>query len=93
VARYGGEEFAVIAAETDKAGALELAERLRCRIEETEFQDAGNLPAGRMTVSIGVASFPTDAQDKASLIERADQALYRSKESGRNCVVAWQDEG
>ena len=89
VARYGGEEFAVIAVETDRQGAIGLAERLRSRVEATEFQKAEVMPLGRLTVSIGVASFPTDAQDKSGLIDKADHALYQAKASGRNCVIAW----
>ena len=89
VARYGGEEFAFIAVETDRQGAIGLAERLWSRVEATEFQKAEVMPLGRLTISIGVASFPTDAQDKSGLIDKADHALYQAKASGRNCVVAW----
>lgn len=89
VARYGGEEFAVITPETPKQGAVELAERLRERIEAAEFQKAEVMPGGRFTISIGVASFPEDASNKSELIERADQALYTAKSKGRNQVVAY----
>ena len=89
VARYGGEEFAIIAPETPKTGAMELAERVRVRVEEADFQKADVMPGGRFTVSLGVASFPEDASNKSELIERADQALYQAKTGGRNRAVAW----
>ena len=93
VARYGGEEFAVIAIQTDKERALNLAERLRKAIEESEFEtDLGSSELG-LTVSIGVASYPSDAGEKEELIDRADQALYRAKEMGKNKVCPFGKEG
>ena len=89
-ARYGGEEFAIITPETPKTGAVEMAERLRRRVEEADFQKAEVMPGGKFTISIGVASFPEDASTKAELIERADQALYLAKAGGRNRVEAWK---
>jgi diguanylate cyclase (GGDEF)-like protein len=90
VARYGGEEFAVIAPQTPRAGAVELAERLRANTEAADFQKAEVMPSGKFTISIGVASYPEDASSKSQLIERADQALYVAKTGGRNRVAAWQ---
>lgn len=80
-ARYGGEEFAVILNETDLPGAMEVAERIRKRVESTEF------PERRITVSIGVAEFPRDAADANALVAVADEALYVAKNAGRNQVV------
>jgi diguanylate cyclase (GGDEF)-like protein len=80
-ARYGGEEFAVILSDTDLSGAMEVAERIRKRVETTEF------PARPITVSIGVAEFPKDAADANALVEIADEALYIAKDAGRNQVV------
>ena len=80
-ARYGGEEFGVILHDTDLPGAMEVAERIRKRVEATEF------PSRRITVSIGVAEFPRDAADVNALVAVADEALYVAKESGRNQVV------
>ena len=86
VARYGGEEFAVALPETDRAGALVIAERIRAAIERVDqLTDSGPV---RVTVSIGVATFPDDARDKASLVECADKSLYAAKHGGRNRVVA-----
>ncbi len=93
VARYGGEEFAVIAVQTDERGAISLAERLRKAIEGSEFDtDLGSSDLG-LTVSIGVASYPSDAGRKEELIHRADQALYRAKEMGKNKVCPFGKGG
>ena len=79
-ARYGGEEFAVIAPETDKAGAMGLGERLRRAVERGEWMNR------QITVSIGVATLGF-GQSIPALIEEADRALYTAKERGRNQVV------
>jgi diguanylate cyclase (GGDEF)-like protein len=86
VARYGGEEFLVILPATDKNGAFIAAEKIRKNIEQTKFENASNQPLGKVTVSIGVATYPTDAQDYIKLIEAADQFLYKAKTSGKNKV-------
>ena len=91
VARYGGEEFTVISPQVGQQGAVELAERLRERVERTQFEKEDVMPLGRLTVSIGLAVFPDDAESKTELIEHADRALYRAKERGRNCVVTWTE--
>jgi diguanylate cyclase (GGDEF)-like protein len=86
-ARYGGEEFAVILPDTDIEAALAVAERLRTAIEAREFP--GQAEPLHVTVSIGVAQYdPCRDGDKSALIERADKALYKAKESGRNRVIA-----
>jgi diguanylate cyclase (GGDEF)-like protein len=88
-ARYGGEEFAVVLESTDLDGALHLAERIREDVAKLEIQsDKGPL---KVTMSIGVASFPDDSREQPVLIERADLALYHAKQSGRNRVVAYRD--
>lgn len=79
-ARYGGEEFAVILPDTDKSGAMDLAERLRRAVERAEWMNR------KITISIGVASM-TPGQTVPALIEEADRALYTAKERGRNRVV------
>ena len=84
VARYGGEEFTVILPETTKEVAAIAAERVRNAIAETI------LPTGdRLTISVGVASYPADAESKEQLICRADQALYRAKKRGKNRTCIW----
>jgi len=85
VARYGGEEFALVLEETDAAGALKLAERIRLDAAAQSFTADGG-PAS-VTLSLGIACFPDDAQDKADIIARADQCLYAAKHAGRNRAV------
>lgn len=84
--RYGGEEFAVLCPETPAEGALILAERIRKEVEKTAFEHGEGQPGGRVTVSIGVATFPDHANQAKALLEAADQALYASKKAGRNRV-------
>jgi len=84
-ARYGGEEFAIILPETDIKQAKEIAENLRKRIEAHEYPaKEGKL---KVTISLGVSTYPAHAAEKELLIKAADQALYKAKESGRNRVV------
>jgi diguanylate cyclase (GGDEF)-like protein len=85
VARYGGEEFALILPETASVGALATAERIR----ETIAANPIRLPSGQtvnLTVSIGVASYPEDAESVETLIDATDHAMYTAKSSGRNRV-------
>ncbi len=86
VARYGGEEFAVVMPETDAAGAVVIAERIRDRVSRWVLET----PQGplRVTLSLGAATFPDDAQAKAQLVERADACLYHAKHHGRNQTVS-----
>lgn len=86
-ARYGGEEFVVILPETEKDGAAVRAERLRAAVEAYPFPGREMHPSGRITVSIGVASYPEHAVSRQGLIEAADQALFRAKREGRNRVM------
>jgi diguanylate cyclase (GGDEF)-like protein len=85
-ARLGGEELAILLPETDASGARTVAERVRERMEGTPHRS----PAGkafRVTTSIGVGSLGTGAHDAESLLQSADEALYRAKSGGRNRVV------
>lgn len=86
VARYGGEEFMIILHGVDKEGAYTIAERVRSRVAETKFEGGENQPLGKVTISLGVATFPDDAENGDDLIHAADQALYRAKRGGRNNV-------
>ena len=89
VARYGGEEFAIVLEGTDRAGALQLAERIRQEVAQQSF--ASPQGAFQVTLSIGVACYPDDARDKAEIISRADQSLYAAKHGGRNRTVCYAD--
>ena len=85
--RYGGEEFVVIMPETDVAVAAMVAERLRRKIAAEPFaiqREARTIP---VTISIGLAALRSGADNGASILKRADEALYRAKRDGRNRVV------
>jgi diguanylate cyclase (GGDEF)-like protein len=83
LARYGGEEFSVILPETNREGAKMVAERIRKTVAESPFSTPEGQPV-HLSVSIGIASFPLDANTRSSLINAADQALFTAKGSGRN---------
>jgi two-component system cell cycle response regulator len=85
-ARFGGEEFVILLPDTDLEGAVVFAERLRKRVEEHDFAESGD-PL-RITVSIGVAaaSAKGEVTEPESLTAKADEALYRAKNDGRNRV-------
>jgi diguanylate cyclase (GGDEF)-like protein len=84
-ARWGGEEFVALLLDSDRAAGLHAAEKLRATVEASEI-DAGLEAPVRITISVGVACFPQDGADERGLFERADAALYRAKEGGRNRV-------
>lgn len=89
VARYGGEEFAVICPEKSNDETIIPAERIRKAVESFDFRVEGkSVP---ITISLGVAEFPTDAVEKKDLIECADIALYSSKQNGRNRFTRYSD--
>lgn len=84
-ARYGGEEFCVVFPEIGTEKAFIAAERVRKAIESAKYDWKGQTLT--VTTSIGVASFPQDAEEEAELVKKADGALYIAKESGRNRTV------
>jgi len=84
VCRYGGEEFAVILPQADKKEAILIAERLRMDIEKHSFVREDILPDKKLTVSLGISSFPEDGLLPAELITAADKFLYFAKNKGRN---------
>ncbi len=86
VARYGGEEFSIILPETDAAGAFVVAEKIREAVAEHPFKDIEDAPARQVTISVGLATFPTHAKDKETLLRLADDALYQAKSGGKNKV-------
>lgn len=87
LARYGGEEFMLILPGTDKKSAKIVAEKLRKLVEQFSFPLEKKLPEGKVTMSVGVASFPEDTQDEEQLIRSTDKALYKAKNTGRNRTV------
>ena len=89
ISRYGGEEFAVILPETNIEGTFYLAERIRKAIKNFEFTSLSSDETIKLTVSCGVASFPDSAKDKEKLIKKADDALYKAKNEGKDktCLI------
>ena len=85
LARYGGEEFGALLPETSKAIAGQVAERMRLAVENQLNAD-GRWPQ-KITISIGVATYPDDGKTSEQVLEAADQALYLAKHQGRNRVV------
>jgi len=87
VARYGGEEFAVLLVDIKRAEAEKIAERIRKRIEQKQF--VLRRQVSQVCISGGLSFFPKDGKLKESLIQRADQALYKAKDEGKNriCIL------
>jgi len=91
--RFGGEEFSAFLLDADLAQGLVAAERIRTVIQDKEFsviRKDNPLETHRVTISIGVAAFPSDSSDPIELVEMADSALYRAKREGRNRVRAYR---
>jgi diguanylate cyclase (GGDEF)-like protein len=90
VARFGGEEFIVLLPKTTTEGGRAAADKLRQCVAAEVFSGAErSQPGGRLTLSLGVAEYPRDSKDIYELLDLADQALYRAKQSGRNATIAW----
>jgi len=89
-ARYGGEEFVVILTSTSQKEACRIAERIRKNIQKYSF--TFNNESIKVTVSIGVSTYPEIAKTKDELFTTADKALYKAKENGRNLVILWKNE-
>ena len=86
VARYGGEEFAIVMPETDERGAMVIAERIRERVQQEHFQSEKG--PFKVTISLGISTFPLEAGEKQALIDRADECLYYAKRNGRNRAIS-----
>ena len=91
VFRYGGEEFAVALPETDKPGTITVARRIRESMSKTRFLDSRIMPTQHLTISIGVCTFPVDAQNFREVIENADKHLYSAKRLGRDRICFSSD--
>ena len=94
-ARYGGEEFALILPYTDPDDAIILAERILAAIRAHSFTVNKTTLDFKLTISLGLASYPDHAASMTELFERADQALYKAKEQGKDCWTIFQpsDDG
>lgn len=93
VARFGGEEFILLLPKTDRQGSLAVARKL-CRCFEAEYFSGmeESQPQKKLTVSIGAATFPADSTDIYTLLNYADEALYKAKRDGRNRAISWTRE-
>jgi len=90
MARFGGDEFIVLLPETSNKGALEMAERIRKAIEVSRFDvRSGDT---NITVSLGIASYPEDGGNLDVILDKADKAMYRAKQRGRNRVIAYAED-
>ncbi len=87
VARYGGEEFVIILPETNKKGGFARAKRVLDDVRNFPFQNRESQPNGKLTVSIGISEYPSDASDWEFLIKKADDALYKAKNNGRDQIA------
>lgn len=88
--RYGGEEFSIILTETDKEQAKFAAERIRHAVESKYIRVYDE--DLRVTVSIGISTYPSDGREMGVLIDNADSALYRAKQTGRNKVCIFGED-
>ncbi len=89
VSRYGGEEFAVLLPDTMEEQAMKVAERIRKMVGETAFMGEENQPGGKLTVSVGVSSFPKMAKSRVELLKSADDALYKAKFMNKDRVETY----
>ena len=90
VGRYGGEEFSIVLPETTKEAALVVGERLRKAVEKADISAYDeNI---KLTISMGITTFPDDTNELSQLIDRADQMLYKAKEAGRNRVMVYENK-
>ncbi|HSI88968.1 MAG TPA: GGDEF domain-containing protein [Pyrinomonadaceae bacterium] len=92
--RFGGEEFSACLLDADLPQAFVAAERIRTTIENRKFtvvRHGRPDQTHRVTISVGISSFPHDSTDPIELVEMADSALYRAKREGRNRVCAYRD--
>lgn len=86
VCRYGGEEFTIILPSTNKERAKTVAQDIRARVEAHPFPNRIDQPAGMVTISLGISECPADGKSSVEIIKRADEALYRAKQAGRNRI-------
>ena len=87
-ARYGGDEFAIVLPKTNESGSLFLTEKIVNKIESSKILNSSKI---NITVSVGISSYPKNAMTPGGLIEKADIALYESKNRGRNQVAHFND--
>lgn len=89
LARYGGDEFAFIAPETDTRNALSIANRVKEEVESKGFFQDKSKKKNILTISAGIAGYPEEADTREELIAKADKALYRAKDMGKNSIYLY----
>ena len=92
LARYGGEEFLVVMEDTSLDNAKNAMERVRQAVERADFNYQDKPLDLKVTISIGISGFPKSGSEDVDLIERADRALLKAKENGRNRVVIYEEK-
>lgn len=92
LAKYGGDEFVVILPNSDKIGAFLGAERIREMVENETFIGGGSQPMGKVTLSLGIASYPEHGSTTKEILEKADKAMYFAKQTGRNKTVIYSQD-
>jgi len=92
LAKYGGDEFVVILPNSDRVGAFLAADRLREIVEIEPFDGRQYQPTGKLTLSLGISSFPEHGEEEEEILNKADKALYFSKSSGRNKTVIYNSD-
>jgi diguanylate cyclase (GGDEF)-like protein len=90
--RYGGDEFIVLLSRSDSVGAYLAADRLREVVEKEAFTGRENQPLGKITLSMGVASYPDHGATIDELLDNADRALYTAKRTGRNRAIIYENK-
>lgn len=90
IARFGGEEFVILLLDNGPAEGFATAVKLQQAVAAQPFPFEENQPSGQLTISVGVSFYPHDSRDGRKLIQYADEALYRSKELGRNRVTRYE---
>ena len=87
-ARYGGEEFIIVMSNTDSSGVAYISEKLRAGVENLKIVHKTSSVAKYITISLGCATMiPAKNNNRASLVKAADEALYHSKQNGRNRIT------
>jgi len=92
LARYGGDEFTILLVDTGIEEGLAVGERIRRTVAATVFEGSRGAPI-RLTLSVGVAAYPTHGREHEALLDLADKAMYRAKSLGRNCVCSAAELG